>query len=123
MAEEMLYRKLSETGDMALGQGEQGFVSGLAAMEQSIATRLKTFQGEWWEEDPGALPMMTDILGLPQNEKNKAMIDLLIIARITDTVGVVSVHDVKSEYAPGRKYIFSCKAKTTYGEAKVEVEY
>lgn len=115
--ESVKYRKLDSEGDYTFGHSNE-FLEGLEALTQAIKTRLKVIRGEWWEGDDTALPYMTEILGKANGDKNK--LDLMVIHRITDTVGVLSVTDVKSSIL-GRAYSFSCKVKTVYGTTTIEV--
>lgn len=115
--ESIKYRKLDENGDYMFGKSNE-FLTGLEAMTQAIQTRLKVIKGEWWEGDNTALPFMSEIIGNVRTDKSQ--LDLMVIQRITDTIGVISVSDVQSSLV-GRIYRFSCKVKTVYGETYVEV--
>ena len=117
---QLKYRRLDEDGDMLFGHGEADFRTDIEAMAQVIKTRLSAFEGEWWEGDIGALPYFTEILGMASTEANCAAVDLMIINRIMDTVGVISVSDVES-FVENRHYRFNCKVQTVYGETKAEV--
>lgn len=117
---QLKYRALDANGDMVFGHGDADFLSGLDAISQAIKTRLRAIEGEWWEGDPGALPYFTEILGAPGTKQQQDSIDLMIINRIMNTVGVVSVSDVKSSIA-NRQYHFTCKVQTVYGETTAEV--
>ena len=116
--ENLTYRKLDENGDYMIGvQGEM--LTGLQAIAQAIKTRLREIRGEWWEGGDGtALPYFYGILG--QKGITKAALDLQVIARIMDTVGVINVFDIASTLV-GRKYSFSCKVRTVYGTTTAEV--
>lgn len=111
------YRKLDENGDYMIGRANE-FHEGLEAMAQAIKTRLKAIQGEWWEGDSTALPFMSEIIGTTR--KDKSQLDLMVIHRITDTIGVISVENIKSSLE-GRTYSFSCDVKTIYGNTSIEV--
>lgn len=117
---QLVVRRMDENGDMIFGQGENGQLRGLEAMKQVLKTRLATVEGEWWEGDPGAIPYFTDVLGSPTSMQNKNAIDLMIIDRIMNTVGVISVSDVSSSII-GRRYSFSCSVLTVYGTTTAEV--
>lgn len=118
---QLKYRKVDENGDMLFGGGAADFIEGAAAMEQVIKTRLAAAEGEWWEGDDGALPWFTEIIGNTLTPDKVAEIDLMVIGRIMDTVGVNSVSDIDSG-VENRKYHFSCIAHTIYGDVPVEVE-
>ena len=117
---QLKYRRMDEDGDMVFGRGEQDFMSDIEAITQVIKTRLAAMEGEWWEGDIGALPYFTDILGMASTEENRAVVDLMIINRIMDTVGVLSVSEVESSIE-NRHYRFNCKVQTVYGETTAEV--
>lgn len=117
---DLKYRALDKNGDMVMN-GENAFLYKQEALMQSISTRIKLYAGEWWEGDDGAIAMFTDVIGRPRTAENKSTIDLLITARITDTIGVLEVTDVQSEFLPGRVYKYSCKVRTQYGTQSLEV--
>ena len=114
------YRKLDENDDMLFGHGDNDFLYGLDAMAQVIQTRLKAIYNEWWEGDETALPWFTDILGARASMFKKDEVDLMIIERLMDTIGVISVSDIESTLT-NRQYFFRCKVQTVYGETTGEV--
>ena len=115
----LIYRKLDENGDYLFGHGFEDFVTGLEAMVQVIRTRLKANYDEWWEGDDTALPWMDEIIG--GKTLNKDEIDLMVIERLMDTVGVIRVLDITSSLVD-RNYHFSCRVETVYGETTAEVD-
>lgn len=117
---QLVYRRMDENGDMVFGQSNTGHLSKLEAMAQVLKTRLAAVEGEWWEGDDGALPYFTQILGARGTDENRQMFDLMVIERIMDTIGVISVEDVESSIE-GRKYRFKCKVNTVYGQTTAEV--
>ena len=116
--ENLTYRKLDEDGDYMIGmQGEM--LTGIDAMAQAIKTRLRTVRGEWWEGgDSTALPYVYGIMG--SKTLSKDALDVQVIARIMDTIGVISVYDIHSELKD-RRYSFQSKVKTVYGDTTAEV--
>jgi hypothetical protein len=116
----LIYRKLDENGDYVWGNGMNDMLSGQDAMRQVIQTRLRAIQGEWWEGDSTALPYFTEMIGAPANMTRIRKVDLLIIARLMDTIGVTNVTDFESSYQ-NREYKCSCKAQTVYGNITAEV--
>ena len=115
--ENISYRRLDENDDYVMGvQGE--LLTGVEAMAQALKTRLRVVLGEWWEGDNTALPYFPSILG--KKNVSREALDLKVIARIMDTVGVLSVSNIKSSMT-GRNYSFSCTVKTVYGETTAEV--
>lgn len=119
-ATNLKYRKRDENGDYVFGHGDDDFLYGLEAMAQVIKTRLGAMRGEWWEGDETALPYFDGILGAAATSQNKDAIDLMIIERIMDTVGVTGVSEISSAFED-RRYSFSCKVQTVYGETTAEV--
>ena len=113
-------RRRDENGDIVWGHGMQDYASGLDAMGEVIRSRLQAVQGEWWEGDTTALPYYDEIMTAYQTSQNRAMIDLMVIDRIMDTRGVLSVSDVSSEIK-NRQYVFECKVNTVYGVTPAEV--
>ena len=120
---QLKYRRMDENGDMVFGEtGDAGFLQQKDAMAQVIKTRLAACEGEWWEDDPGALPWYTEILGSMVTQGRVEEIDLMVIERIMDTVGVISVSDIESSVERQRRhYHFTCTAHTVYGDVPVEV--
>lgn len=116
----LMYRKRDENGDMIWGHGSQDYLTGLDAMAEVIRSRLQAIRGEWWEGDETALPYYDEIITAYQTDQNRAIIDLMIIERIMDTRGVLSVSDVSSSLK-NRQYVFKCNVKTVYGTTPVEV--
>lgn len=116
----LLYRKIDENGDMVWGHGREDYLSGLDAITQVIKTRLAAIQNEWWEGDATALAYFTDLITAYTSDENKAKIDLMIIERLMDTRGVVSVTDIQSSIIK-RRYTFNAKVATVYGITQAEV--
>lgn len=118
-AKTLVYRKLDERGDMMMGAGDHQYLTNLDAMVQAIKTRLGLLYGEWWEMPEDGLPLWQQMLGQPRTDAQKRIIDLLLIERISDTRGVLSLEDIDSFY-DGRTYTFSCTVKTIYGDTRLE---
>lgn len=114
------YRRLDENGDMVFGQSNTGILQDRAAMAQVLKTRLAAVEGEWWEGDDGALPYFSEILGARGSEENRKAFDLMVVERIMDTIGVLSVENVESTFEH-REYRFKCDVNTVYGSIQVEV--
>lgn len=117
---QLRYRRFDENGDVVFGEGDTGFLSGKEAMEQVLKTRLGSAEGEWWEGDETALPWFSEMIGTTYTKERVEEFDLLVINRIMDTVGVISVSDIESG-VENRRYFFRCKVQTVYGEVKAEV--
>ena len=117
---QLLYRRMDEDGDIVFGAPGNGFIDGQNAMLQVLKTRIAACEGEWWEGDDTAIPWFTDVLGSMSIQDVIDEIDLMVVNRIMDTVGVNSVSDINS-YVENRVYHFSCKVSTVYGEVDLEV--
>ncbi len=115
----MRYRKQDENGDYVFGAGNSStFLTDLEAVAQAIETKLKLFQGEWWENENEGLPMLQEILGV--HGANKSNADLLIMQRIKETPHVTGVSNASSTFdGSSRAYSFSCSVDTEYGSLAV----
>lgn len=110
----MKYRKLDANLDYSFGQRSQNFVTGVEAVAQAVLTRLKLYQGEWWEDLENGLPLMQRILGF-RNTKNAA--DILIRERISGTTGVLQMISFTSQFNnETRAYTCQAVVSTIYGE-------
>ncbi len=114
----LIYREQDASGDWIWGNGMNDMLSGQAAMQQVILTRLRAIKFEWWEGDSTALPYYTEILGGPGSMSQIAKIDLMVIARLMDTIGVISVTEFTSSFK-NRMYHCSCNAHAVYGDILV----
>ena len=110
------YRRLDSNNDSERGQGRANFATDLEAVCQAILTRLRLFEGEWFENILEGLPLWTEILGSSGN--NKEVIDRLIQERIAGTKFVLSVGNVQSSLI-SRAYSFTCLVNTYFGTATI----
>jgi hypothetical protein len=113
----MKYRRLSPTGDYTFGFGNTSFISGVDALAQAINTKLKLFQGEWWENTKEGLPFFQGIAG----QSNIAVTDLLIKTRILETPNVISIASYQSSIDSLRHYTATATINTTYGQIQTGV--
>lgn len=114
----MIYRRLDENWDYTFGNGKGNFISGVDAVAQAIATRLKLFMGEWWADRNDGLPLFQSILGYAG--KNKETVDRLITERILGTQNVTGIKGITSSYSPDtRAYQFSATVDTAFGSVVV----
>ena len=116
------YRALDASGDMVFGRGAAAFLTGAQAVRQSVETRLRLFCGEWWESPDEGLPLFQQMLGRPQTQAQKELMDLLVAGRIADTRGVARVLSVRSAFE-NRRYVCSARVETECGEIEIEVTY
>lgn len=116
----MKYRKLDSSGDYTLGLGDSGYYTGADAVTQAIQTKLKMFEGEWWENLSDGLPLFQSILGDRGTASSLSTADLLVQTRIAETPGVNGITAYSSAYSKG-KYTASATVSTIYGAVTVGV--
>ncbi len=110
----MIYRKLSPTGDYALGNGADNFYTGATAVSQAIFTTLKLFQGEWWEDVNAGFPLLQNVIGISGTAQHLHGADMLVQESILSVQGVQSVENFSSTFID-RKYTFNADVNTIYG--------
>jgi hypothetical protein len=116
------YRGLDPNGEPLYGNGQNNFVSDLYAVAQAIGTRLKLFQGEWWENVNAGTPLFQAMLGVSGVGRNPDAIALLIKQRILGTPYVLpgGVSNVAASYnGATRSFSFSCSVATQFGTLTV----
>lgn len=112
------YRMLDADGDYVFGNNAQNFLSDTDAVTQAVKTRLKLFQGEWWENKNEGLPLFQSILGQSGSPENIKSADLLIKDIIANTQDVTDIVSFSSTYV-NRNYSFSCTIETKYGSTQI----
>ncbi len=111
-------RALDANGDPLHGNGQRNFLSDIDAVRQIIVTRLKLFQGEWWENTNAGTPLFQQILGVSGAGKHPDAIALLLKQRILGTPYVLpgGVTNVQTSYNPTtRGFSFACSVATQFG--------
>lgn len=84
----MRYRKLTSNGDYSFGQSAANFfVDEVQAVSQSVLTRLRLWEGEWFLDKNEGTPWIQSVLGVRTNPTY----DLAIQARILTTTGVQKI--------------------------------
>lgn len=112
----MRYRKLDADGDMVFGHGREDYLTGTEAVAQSVLTRLRLWQSEWYLDTEEGTPYLTDILGKGTESSSVAALQ----SRILDTPGVKSILEISATQDPEtRKASFSMTLDTIYGEVTV----
>lgn len=106
----MKYRRLSLDRDYVFGFGNNCFVSGSDAVAQAIQTKLKMFQGDYWENLEDGLPFFQEIAG----EKNVSAIDLLYQSRVLEVPNVTGIESFSSSLAD-RQYTATMTVTTSFG--------
>ena len=113
------YRRLDANGDPMMGRGQANFAVDLEAVAQAIATRLKLFQGEWWENRNAGTPVFQSMLGTT-NGRRPELIALLLKQRILSTPYVTGVSNLQTSFDSGaRAFRFSCRVQTAFGTLSV----
>ena len=113
----MKYRRLSPSGDYLFGFGNTSFATDLEAVRQAIQTKLKLFQGEYWEDLNDGLPFFQQIAGI----SDKSTIDMVIRTRILETPHVTGILSFVSTLDSARKYKATVSVETDYGTTAVGV--
>lgn len=114
----MKYRKLDADGDYSFGFGNANFYTDANAVAQAIGTKLKMFQGEWWEDVDDGLPLFQGILDVNGTSASIEAVDLIVQARIMETPYVNSMQAYTSSYE-NKAYTASGAASTTFGTVEV----
>lgn len=107
-------RALSPTGDPLQGNGQNCFISDLAAVTQIIGTRLRLFEGEFWLNLLDGLPLFQSILGSSASQRNLQVILNLISQRILGTPFVTGISSVNASYQ-NRSFTYSAQVETQFG--------
>lgn len=116
----MRYRKLSPTGDYTFGQGNANFyIDNVEAVAQSVLTRLRLAQGEWFLDVTEGTPYATQILGV----NTAATRDLAIKNRILKTDGVTELVAYASQLDADRNFKVQATINTVYGQTTIEVAF
>lgn len=113
----MRYRALSSDGDYTFGQGSANFLKDSPeAVAQSVLTRLRLWQGEWFLDVTSGTPWLQGILGTG----TKPLYDLLIRQRVTDTLGVTGITSYTSQLdVVTRDLTVSMDIDTEFGQVNV----
>lgn len=108
-------RALGPTGDPLEGNGARDFLSDIDAVGQIIMTRIKLFQGEWWENLQAGTPMFQSILG-QENASQTSVISAILQSRIASAPYVEDILNLVCTYTPATRHLaFSCTVRTQFG--------
>jgi hypothetical protein len=112
------YRALDANGDYSGGRGQGNFlINSAACVAQSVLTRLKLWQGEWFLDVTDGTPWAQQVLG----KTSKQIYDLAIRARVLGTQGVTGIVSYSSTLNTAKRALSVSIAITTqYGPATVE---
>lgn len=89
-------------------------LSDINAVRQAIATRLRLFMGEWWENLNLGLPVFQSILGQLASPSGIAAMQALIQQNILVTPYVTGVTNVGVNFTAG-KLAYTTTVQTAFG--------
>lgn len=113
-------RSLGPNGDPLNGNGANNFLTDLDAVAQIITTRLKLFEGEWWENLTDGTPFFQSIMAAPASQKNQQVISNLLQQRISGTPFVTGLQSVNISVDPRTRALsFTCTVLTAFGPVTV----
>jgi len=112
------YRKLSTDNDYTFGNGLANFyINEIDAVKQSVITRLKLWEGEWFLDIIEGTAYKGEALG----KYTKDTIDPMIKDRILNTDGVIEILEYSSVYDGDlRNYTVNVTISTDYGTTTIE---
>lgn len=116
----MKYRRLDSNGDYVFGNNELDYISGKEAIAQAIQTKIKLYYQEWWENISIGIPMFQSIVGKVANQNLKMTASLLLIDRIKEVEGVISVKNVQV-IVDNRVISFEIEVETSYGDVDINL--
>jgi hypothetical protein len=106
------------TWDPLYGNGQNNFISDLAAVTQIINTRMRLFRGEWFLNVTDGLPLFQSILGSSAGRNNIDVITNIISSRILGTPYVLSISSVDVVLS-GRSLTYSAVVQTQFGTVSI----
>lgn len=114
------YRQLDVNNDPIWGQGSADFLSDIDAVAQAILTRIRLFEGEWWENLNEGTPLWQKILGVGGANNRQQQISLLLQSRILGTPYVAEITNLQVSFnAAQRIFNFYAVVKTQFGAVVV----
>lgn len=113
----MIYRKLDIDGDYTFGgNGNSFYRNDALGVAQSVVTRLKLWENEWFLDISEGMPYLDGVMGKYTIDD----VDSIIKERIINTEGVVEITSYQSSFNPDlRKFSVSVTISTIYGEAVI----
>ncbi|MBU1067774.1 hypothetical protein KKE60_08310 [Patescibacteria group bacterium] len=107
-------RRLDENWDPVYGSGVDDYIFDQEAVIQIIESRLRLWQGEWWENLKEGVPMFQRILG--KLGTSKAVVDRLIQTNILGSPHVIGIVKFVSEFnSTSRGYECEATVNTEFG--------
>jgi hypothetical protein len=112
----MIYRKLTEDGDMTLGN-KQAYISDIDAVKQAVITRLRQLIYEWWEQIEDGVPYWQQIIA----QRDIQTAEKLIRERIARTDHVVSILSFDPTWDNEKRHLtIACAIQSDYGPFTLE---
>jgi hypothetical protein len=112
-------RSLGMNGDPLEGNGLNDFLSDIDAVGQIIGTRIKLFEGEWWENLQAGTPMFQSILGV-ENASQTQVISAILQSVINQTPYVLDIINLSCTYTPSTRALsFYAEVLTQFGTVVV----
>ena len=112
----MIYRKLDENGDYVFGRNQNNYISGAAAVNQAVVTRLRQLIYEWWEDLEDGIPVWQKILG----NRNKQEAEQIIRERIQKTKYVKSILSFEAIWDNEKRTLtIRASVDTEFGQSEV----
>lgn len=115
----MRYRALDENGDYSGGRGQGNFlINSPACVAQSVLTRLRLWQGEWFLDTREGTPWLQRVLG----RHAKTVYDLAIKSRVLGTDGVTEIVAYASTLDTAKRVLsVTMTIDTIYGRTDISV--
>jgi len=116
----MRYRRLSDDYDFTFGQGGANYLANdPATVAQSVLTRLRLFEGEWFLDVTEGTPWLQQIVG----KSPKAIYDLAIRTRVLETPGVTGIENYASIIDGATRALrVSMNVQTIFSQEAVQVQ-
>ncbi|WP_443873578.1 hypothetical protein [Megasphaera sp.] len=112
----MIYRRLDANGDYTFGANGNCYLSGVEAVSQAIATRLKLLKYEWWEDLDDGLPLWQQIIA----QRDKEAAEREIQDRISQTPHVINILAWNADWDnENRSLSIYAAVNTEYGTLEV----
>ena len=113
----MTVRRLDQNGDIATS-GSQ-FIGSAEEIAQTVKTRLKLFEGEYFRDISDGTPWFQQILGKGSSLGVK---EALIKRRISQTEGVSSIFQFETDFdLSNRRYSVQAGILTPFGQATISL--
>jgi hypothetical protein len=101
------------TWDPQRGQGLSNFLTDTAAVAQILNSRIRLFEGEWWQNTSDGTPVFQSLLG---HSTTSSAVALILRERILGTPFVTDVSGFSVAFGPGgRTFSFTASVLTAFG--------